>query len=208
MGKGFGTRILGIALVSLTLLGRAQPFITQQPEEQSAPVGTLVTLSVGARGTEPLLYRWERNGHLIAQRGPTIQFTANGRHAGNYVAVVRDALGMVSRSAPAKVTAIKAPVIVMQPQSTSVREHETATFRCSVQNVGPDTFMVWHNDNPLEGSHQIPDGLGFEVHKPTLAIPDCNNNQSYNGVYWLAVTNGNVGTVSRKVTLTVLPAQQ
>jgi hypothetical protein len=185
----------------------AQPVITQNPQSENVPPGSLVTLSVAASGTEPLEYRWEHNGRLMRQRGSTLRFIASRRRAGTYGVLVRDALGQIRRSAPATIVVDIPPVIVSQPQSTTVREHETAVFRVRLANVGPGTFMVWHNDNPLEGSHQIPDGLGFDVHQPTLSIPDCNNNDSYNGVYWLAVTNGTAGTISRKVTLTVLPAQ-
>ena len=41
--------------------GLAQPVITNQPQAQAVAPGAMVTLTVGARGAEPLAYQWQRN---------------------------------------------------------------------------------------------------------------------------------------------------
>jgi len=141
-------------------------------------------------------------------RGSTLRFVAGPLRQGTYRAIVRDASGRQSVSSPAELKIQRRPKIVIQPRSTSVREFSTGVFQAQLNSSGPYTTIVWHNDNPLEGSHQIPDGLGFDVHSPRLAIPNCLNADNYNGLYWLAVTNEAGGTVSRKVRLTVIPALQ
>ncbi len=209
-GRGritFGWRlfILGTAWV-IGFSAAAQPVITENPQSTTVPPGTLVAISVAANGTAPLEYRWQLNGRELLFRGPTLRFVAGSLRQGIYRAVVRDASGEQSVSSPAELKIRRLPKIVIQPRSTSVREYGTAVFQTKLNNSGPYTTMVWHNDNPLEGSHEIPDGLGFDVRSPRLAIPNCLNADNYNGLYWLAVTNEAGGTVSRKVRLTVIPA--
>jgi len=185
---------------------RAQPVITQNPESETVAPGTLVVMSVAAQGAAPLEYRWQRNGRELAARGSTLRFVAGRLREGTYQAVVLDVAGRQTVSDPAEVRIQRRPKIRIQPRSTSVPEHGTAVFNVELNDSGPYTSLVWHNSNPLEGSHAIPDGLGFDVHSPRLEIPNCLNADNYNGVYWLAVTNAAGGKISRKVRLTVVPA--
>ena len=220
----FGLRVsalrrIGVTLLLMTspLLLDAQPVITQNPESETVTAGRVVAFSVVAQGTAPLRYRWQFNGRNMPVPGRTLRFVATPRRAGTYQAIVRDASGRISYSAPAFLDVQPRspapspgqprPVILVQPRSTSVPEHGTAVFQVTLNNSAPYTTIVWHNDNPLEGRHQIPDGLGFNVHSPRLQIPNCLNADNYNGLYWIAVTNASGGTVSAKVRLTVVPAQ-
>jgi hypothetical protein len=205
---GQWTFIVAVVALSLSPLTHAQPVITQSPQSATVPPGSLVTMSVGAAGAAPLRFRWILNDRELRSRAPTLRFVAGRMREGVYRAVVTDAEGRQTVSAPAEVKVRRRPVILAQPRSTSVREYGTAVFQAVLNNSGPYTTIVWHNDNPLEGSHQIPDGLGFDVRSPRLEIPDCLNADNYNGLYWLAVTNEAGGTVSRKVRLTVIPATQ
>lgn len=100
------------------------------------------------------------------------------------------------------------PHIVVQPRSSIVGVHQTAQFTVSLDNSGPYSRVIWHNKNPLEGSHQIPPGSAEGVSTTTLTVRDCADNQSYNGTYWIAVTNAAGGTVSQKVRLTVVSPPQ
>lgn len=96
------------------------------------------------------------------------------------------------------------PQILVQPRSSIVGVHQTAQFSVSLNNSGPYSRMIWHNKNPLEGSHQIPPQAAEGVSTTTLTVRDCADNHSYNGTYWIAVTNAAGGTVSKKVRLTVV----
>lgn len=201
--------VLAFNFVFACIMGvRAQPVITQNPESETVAPGSLVVMSVAARGAAPLDYRWQQNDRELAIRGPILRFVAGRVREGTYRAVVFDGAGRPTVSAPAQVKIQRRPKILVQPRSTSVPEHGTAVFTVQLNDSGPYTSIVWHNSNPLEGSHAIPDGLGFDVHSPRLAIPNSLNADNYNGLYWLAVTNAAGGKISRKVRLTVIPAGQ
>jgi hypothetical protein len=211
MPKGpiVSTVFLFIFLFVLSVgVGRTQPVITQNPESETVAPGTLVVMSVAAQGAAPLDYRWQRNDRELAARGPVLRFVAGRVREGTYRAVVYDGAGRQTISEPAEVKIQRRPKIQVQPRSISVPEHGTAVFNVELRDGGPYTAIVWHNSNPLEGSHAIPDGLGFDVHSPRLEIPNCLNADNYNGIYWLAVTNAAGGKISRKVRLTVIPAAQ
>jgi hypothetical protein len=71
------------------------PTITRHPEGQTVEPGATVTFSVEATGTEPLTYRWRRNGvYLPGGLGPVL--TLNGvttEHQGFYSVVVSNIAG-------------------------------------------------------------------------------------------------------------------
>ncbi len=206
-GRTVPVSLIFIFVFSIVLgVGRAQPVITQNPQGETVAPGTLVVMSVAAQGTAPLEFRWQRNDRDISARGPTLRFIAGRVREGIYRAVVLDGAGRQTVSAPAEVRIQRRPKVRIQPRSTSVPEFGTAVFNVQLNDSGPYSTIVWHNSNPLEGSHAIPDGLGFDVHSPRLEIPNCLNADNYNGLYWIAVTNAAGGTVSRKVRLTVIPA--
>jgi hypothetical protein len=182
--------------------------ITQNPQSVTAPPGSIVAMAVAAQGVAPLDYRWQRNDRELKFRGPILRFVAGALKEGTYRAIVLDASGRQAVSSPAELRIQRRPKIVVQPRSTAVAEHGTAVFNVQLNNSGPYTSIVWHNDNPLEGPHAIPDGLGFDVHSSRLEIPNCLDAPNYNGIYWLAITNEAGGKISRKVRLTVIPAPQ
>jgi hypothetical protein len=195
-----------VVLVVFVTMAAAQPVVVQNPESQAVEPGTVVMLTVRVSSTEPVTIRWTRNGRWLRQRGETLQFRASRLHSGSYRALIRDASGASTWSEPAELVVRALPKILREPRDVVVREHGTAVFSTRINRAsGPNTKIIWHNDNPLEGSHQIPDGLGFDVRSPRLAIPNCLNADNYNGIYWMAVTNEVGGTVSRRVRLTVVP---
>ena len=52
------TLLLFLATASLCF---GQPVITNQPQTQAVAPGATVTFDVGARGTAPLTYQWQKN---------------------------------------------------------------------------------------------------------------------------------------------------
>ncbi len=71
------------------------PSITQQPQVQTAPTGTSVTLSVTASGTEPLQYQWWKdNAPVPGATSATLVLTAvQVKDAGRYSVKVTNNLG-------------------------------------------------------------------------------------------------------------------
>lgn len=220
-----GSGRLAKALLTLGLLSMgsaiavSQPVILQQPQSAQVTIGERVTLAFDAASDSRLRFRWIRDDRYMPIRRKVLRFRATARRAGVYRAVAVDRAGNYVFSVPAVIEVLPRPtpgnptptqpkpVILVQPQDVTVREHDTAVFKVTLNDSGPYTTIIWHNDNPLEGSHQIPDGLGFDVRSTRLAIPNSLNADNYNGLYWIAVTNAAGGTVSRKARLTVIPRQ-
>jgi hypothetical protein len=201
--RGLGIIASAFACFSV-LQAHGQPSITQDPQSQTAVFGRSVTFSVYAIGNTPLQYQWEYNGSEIpGATARTLKFTASPTRAGVYSVRVRDAVAE-SVSSPAELEVLLRPAFMLQPQNTVVGQYGTAVFTTEVNDSGPYTRMIWHNSNPLEGSHQIPSTIGLKVNEPTLTIPNCLDTDSYNGLYWFAVTNAAAGAKSRKARLTVV----
>jgi hypothetical protein len=87
------------------------PIITEPPTDQTVPVGDTATFTLTAVGSEPLSYRWQRNGQPLSDGGrvsgagtPQLQITGVVTNdAGSYTCVVSNAHGSVT-SSPAVLT--------------------------------------------------------------------------------------------------------
>jgi hypothetical protein len=116
---------------------------------------------------------------------------------------VRDAAGeRVSRAANLEV--FRRPAFIVQPKNAVVGEHTLAEFRTVLNESGPYRRMIWHNNNPVEGPHEIPPSTGYITDQPILSMEDPINDATWNSVYWLAVTNGAAGINSRRARLRVV----
>lgn len=201
MQKGI---VCAAAMLAVAASSTAQPAITEDPQDRTAVPGATVYFRVLAQGTGTLRYQWQFNGQdLPNARTKVLRLLATPTRAGSYSVRVFDDGGERS-SGPARLEVVLRPRVVQQPRNTVVGVHGTATFETLLNESGPYWRMIWHNSNPLEGSHEIPEGLGFEVDQPTLTIPNCLDTDSYNGLYWLAATNAAAGTTSRRARLTVV----
>lgn len=183
----------------------AQPTITEDPQSRTAPPGAPVQFRVNAIGAEPLRYQWQFNGQDIPnarRQGLTVYATPS--RAGTYTAVVIDGSGFQKSSRPANLEVQPRPVIVVQPRKAIVPVHGTAVFDVRVNDSGPYTSVQWWHHSPQEPHHPIPESPVYDVHSFHFEIPDCTDNGTYNGLYWITVSNRVGGTVSRRVSLTVV----
>ncbi|HMJ91340.1 MAG TPA: immunoglobulin domain-containing protein [Candidatus Acidoferrum sp.] len=203
-----GIVFFGIVSLAICFQAPGQPAITKNPEDRAAAPGGRVAFSVAAEGLAPLQYQWQFNGQdLPNARGRVLSLVASPTRAGTYSVRVADANGE-RRSAPANLQVVRRPAFIVQPRNTVVGVHATAQFTITMNDSAPYSRMIWHNSNPLEGSHEIPPNAADGVDEPTLTIADCADTDSYNGIYWIAVTNSVGGTKSRRVRLTVISAPE
>lgn len=74
------------------------PFVTQQPADQFAYLGTTASFSLEADGTEPLAYQWRRGSDPIpgATNATLILPNLQAADAGEYVAVVSNPAGSIT----------------------------------------------------------------------------------------------------------------
>jgi len=92
------------------------PAITQQPQGGTYVLGNNVTLSVGAGGSQPLSYQWQKNGEAISgATGTALALSNLGEgDAADYTVVVANSFGSVT-SAVAAVVVTGMPMIARQP---------------------------------------------------------------------------------------------
>jgi membrane carboxypeptidase/penicillin-binding protein PbpC len=186
----------------------AQPVITAEPESRTAAEGRPVTFSVQAQGTGTLRYQWQFNGAALPRAtGRSLSFYATQSRAGTYSVVVTDTAG-ARNSAPANLEVQKRPVITAQPRRQIVGEHQTAVFEVRVNDSGPYNNVQWWHHSIAEPHHPIPSNAALGVNTFHLEIPDANNNDTFNGLYWIVITN-NVGwAVSKHASLSVVGPPQ
>ena len=84
-----------LELVGTPSLNPTPPAILTQPQSQTVTVGSDVTFSVEANGTEPLRYRWRRDGITIpgATNSTLTLFDVGTNSAGNYSVIVTNIAG-------------------------------------------------------------------------------------------------------------------
>lgn len=164
------------------------PAITSNPTGGTYSAGATVTLSCSASGSG-LTYSWWKSGAGAAfTTGSSCSFTAGSTTAGSYYCVVSNAYGSAtSGSATVTVTAVAdpAPVISVQPASTSTPRDTAVTLSCV---ASPVTIYDWYRDGSYVGSG-------------TNHSPDVSASGTFS--YYCICTNGSTSTTSSTATLTV-----
>lgn len=79
----------------LTVACEALAAFTEQPEEQYVGSGETFTLRADATGTDPITFRWYRNGTLASTNRVYVQTNATPNHSGVYFMVASNCAGSV-----------------------------------------------------------------------------------------------------------------
>ncbi len=139
--------LVGTLLVSVAA-GLSQPVITNQPQTQAVVPGASITFIVGARGTEPITYRWQRNPgtgfcDLVDCTNAVLTVTnVQPWHAMDYRAVLTNLSG-ARTSAVAHLYALLPPVL---------------TNRMVIENFDDNQRYGWREVRPgpiSETNHQL-----------------------------------------------------
>jgi lysophospholipase L1-like esterase len=165
--------------------------VLAQPQSQSIVFGESALFSVSAAGLAPLRYQWQFNGANIANASNSTLALSNVQvsNAGNYTAVVTNALG-TSTSAPALLTVLVPPTITAQPQSRTNVAGTIATFSASASGSAPFSYQWQFNSGNISGA--------------TDATLTLNNVQPTDaGSYRVVVTNSAGSVTSAVASLTV-----
>jgi hypothetical protein len=109
------------------------PTITPQPADISVTAGQAASFTVGATGTAPLSYQWQRGGVDISGANGTtytLPATVPGDTGDTFRAVVTNAAGSATSNAATLTVLASAPVltITQQPASIAVVAGTQATF--------------------------------------------------------------------------------
>jgi hypothetical protein len=132
-----------------------QPGVTVQPTNVTAVAGSTVTFYVGAEGSPPLSYQWQKNGTNVAANGNSSSFiigNVQSTNAGAYSVVITNAFGSIN-SATGILTVVPgpAPVITVQPTQVIVPTNSDATFTVTATGAPPLAYQWRFNGSNLAG---------------------------------------------------------
>lgn len=173
------------------------PSIATNPTSQIGVLNSNVTFAVIATGTEPLGYRWQKDGVKLANGGRISGATSSAlviapvqtNDAGSYRAVVTNAYGAVT-SAVATLTVVLPPVILQQPQTQDGVAGLTASFEVGASGTPPLAYQ-WRKDGV-----DIPAATST-----TLMLSGLQTNDA--GLYSVWVSNAYGATLSSNALLAV-----
>jgi len=127
--------------------------ITLHPSGRTAVAGTNASLTVEARATSPLRYRWHLNGiEILEATNATLRIAhVQLAHAGEYRVVVENSLGSAT-SLAAFLTVLEPVALTQQPQMQKVPPGSTARFTVTASGTPPLEFQWYKEDQPIPGA--------------------------------------------------------
>ena len=151
------------------------PRIDLQPRSQSTAAGASVTFTVGAEGSSPLNYQWQKDNQPISGATDFTLTLTDVRvdDAGSYRVVVSNSVGSVS-SAKATLTVLAPPIIVTNPMDKVGVAGANVSFTVEAAGTLPLTYRWRFN--------------GLEIPRGTNAVLTAENIQPANaGEYGVVV---------------------
>jgi hypothetical protein len=202
------TNILGVTVTSVG----ASLTVIQTPSILTQPVSVtniapcpLITFSVEATGSAPLIYQWRKDNmnlsnttNIAGADSATLSLSnASKSSEGTYTVTITNAYGCVT-SAPATLTLIDSPVITTQPLSRTNLAGTVATFAVAASGTVPlDYQWIWNGTNYLADAGRV---CGTKTNTLTIT----NVARADAGDYCVRITN-TVGAVTSSIArLTVL----
>lgn len=180
----------------LTLLG--PPSVTMPPSPISVSAGSTATFSatVDLNGATDLFYYWVKDGRPLSDRitssSPNVTLTLPNVQTideGNYALNLFTSGGAV-QSTSARLTVLRAPTFIIQPEDATVNAGETVSFSTTVEG-NPTPSFQWFRDNaPVAGATF-----------PQLTLSQVQT--AHAGNYTLVATNAQGSATSRLARLTV-----
>ncbi len=181
------------------------PSITQHPSNQTVPQGGSASFTVGATGSSPLSYQWQKDGSDLTDGGhysgcttPTLTITsADSTDAAGYRCVATNSYGSATSSAATlTISAPAAPTITLQPSNQSVMPGGTAAFTVAATGSMPLSYQ-WQKSQV-----DLADG-GHCSGATTATLTVSNADSGDEAAYRCIVTNSYGGATSDEGTLTV-----
>ena len=132
------------------------PTITSHPSNQSVTVGGTATFNVGATGTPPLSYQWQKNNADIGGAIGTSYTTpaaVAGDNGATFRCVVTNLYGTAtSNAATLTVGSPTAPSIDTHPSDQTVQAGQTATFSVVASGTSPLSYRWQKNSVDIGGA--------------------------------------------------------
>jgi GH25 family lysozyme M1 (1,4-beta-N-acetylmuramidase) len=199
------TNLYGTVLSSNAVLQVLDPYIANQPQNQTVAAGAPAAFSVGAVGTAPLSYAWSKNAVALADGGnisgsatPTLSLASvQAGDQGTYSVTVSNLNGSVV-SSDATLVAGFPPTITSQPASQQVLAGATVSLGITETGLGPVTYQ-WQNDGT-----NLADGGAFSG-SATASLSVSNIQAGQMGNYSVVVSNAYGAVTSSNALVTLWP---
>jgi glucose/arabinose dehydrogenase len=187
---------IGLASVfRIQFVGGTSPGITTQPSNQTVMQGQPATFTVGASGSAPLGYQWQRNMVNISgatSSSYTLSPTALSDNGAKFRCVVSNSFGNAT-SNEAMLTVTAPPSITTHPADQTVTAGQSATFTVSATGSTPLSYQWQRNMVNISGATSS---------SYTLSLTALADNGAK---FRCAVSNGFGNATSNEATLTVQP---
>lgn len=172
-------------------IGLPPPSIATSPRAQSVATGQVVSLSVGASGSN-LSYQWLRNGvALSGATGATLSLPRpTTADSGSYSVVVTNPVGSVTSAAAVLTVDPKSVYIVQQPASRTVASGTDVTLNATAVGQPAVAYQWFKDGQPLAGATTGSLALGW-------AVPD------HTGAYAVVAIDPSGSVTSTAAVLTV-----
>jgi hypothetical protein len=142
VSNSVGTATSNAATLTVTPAPVA-PSITSQPTSQSVTAGQAATFSVGATGTAPLSYQWQKNGAVISgatSSSYTTPATTSSDNGSQFAVTITNSVGTAT-SNTITLTVNTPPSITTQPVNQTVTAGQTASFSVTAGGTAPLSYQ-------------------------------------------------------------------
>lgn len=196
VSNGAGTATSAAAVLTVQPVAPTIP--DSAPRTVSVLQGAAATFSVTVNGSSPLTFQWRRNGAAIGGATTSSYTTPATTAADNgavFDVVVTNVAGTTT-SAPFTLTVtsnVQAATIVSQPQPSTVRAGDAATFAVAAGGTAPFSYQWLRNGQAVAGAI---------ASTYTLSSTQLADN---NAVFSVVVTNAGGSATSAGALLMVLP---
>lgn len=132
----------------LTVLIR--PTISTPPLSKTNLVGSSVTFTVGASGSEPFSYQWQfKNANLAGQTGSSLTLNnIQSTNAGDYTVIVTNRAGQASGTATLTVYE-PVQISAATPLDTEAKRGDTVNLSVTATGTLPFSYQWYFNGRPL-----------------------------------------------------------
>jgi len=158
-GGGIGGECMRLEASTSPIPGKLAPRIMLNPRNTTVEAGQAALMQAVAEGTQPMTYRWSRDGQPIANSNTPALWVFNttaADDAATFTVTATNAAGSVT-SAVARLNVTStptAPTIATQPVSATAVAGETASFGVAAQGSGPLAYQWLRNGVPIAGATQ------------------------------------------------------
>jgi len=167
---------------------------TALPADAFVAPGQSAAFTVGVSGTPPYVFQWFRAGSPLSGATNATYVTAPvvpADEGARFTVVVTADSSSITSSPPALLHLLTVPIISAQPQSLTVTNGDTVTFRVTATSPTTPTYRWRQNGNQLNDQTNA-----------TLTIPNAGPGQA--GNYDVVVANASGSVTSAVATLIVV----